>query len=353
MTPADRVRTVLSIASHLEIASDPLGKEARDGLAALGTLSHEGIDLALREHVETIEHADLDALMASVTPSRRVWVVASANVCVAAIRAIALALAASDVVRVKPSRRDPVVARILVRELARAGLDIAEVDRIAPDAGDAVHAYGADATLDSLRASLPSSVHFEGHGTGFGVAIVDANLDESSAAEAIARDVVPFDQMGCLSPRVVILEGDATRARTFSIALSRALDVLGRGVPRGALGDAERASITAYESMVVALGGDLVRGADHVVGFEADPPELLLTPGFRVVHVAACSTIDAATRPLAKVADLVTALGGAAGPLTDAIAHVAPGARRSALGVMQRPPLDGPVDRRRRVRATG
>jgi hypothetical protein len=45
----------------------------------------------------------------------------------------------------------------------------------------------------------------------------------------------------------------------------------------------------------------------------------------------------------------ITAIGAAgAGPLVDAVLALLPGARRSPLGVMQRPPLDGPVDLRLR-----
>lgn len=343
--PRDRVRAVLAIAARIASPNDPLGLEARAALVALGALSAEGVALALARHVETEERTDLDAVIASVTRAPRAWVVASANVCVAAVRAIALALAASPEVRVKPSRRDPVVARILVRELARAGLSVAEVDRIAPSAGDVVHAYGSDETLASIAAGLSPDVRFEGHGTGFGVAAISILDDVDASARALADDVVVFDQAGCLSPRVCVVEGDAARGTAFADALSSALDRRAAEIPRGPLDDGDRRALAAYESTMLSIG-EVRGGAEHVVGVDVEASTLLVGPALRVVTVAPFGSVAAALAVLAPVAGRVTALGGAPSPFVDAVAEALPRARRSALGEMQRPSFDGPVDRR-------
>lgn len=347
-----RVRAVLDIAARVSDRDDPLGREAREGLERLGELSKEGVELALSRHVERADEADLPALLASVAhPSgaaRRCWVVASANVCVAPVRAIALGLAASAEVIVKPSRRDPVLARLLVRELARAGLAVAEVERIAAVDGEVVHAYGADETLRVIAAALAPGVRFMGHGTGFGVAAVGSTDDLVDAAARLADDVIVFDQAGCLSPRMCFVEGDARRAEAFAHTLSEALDRGGAAVPRGPLGSADAAALKGYERTLEALGGALVRGPQHLVGMEEEPAKVWPGPGLRTVHIVQHRNVACAAASVATVAPFITAIGGAEGTLVAALRRSAPRARASELGAMQRPPLDGPVDRRSR-----
>lgn len=345
MIPADRARAVLSIAARLSDRSDPLGVEARAAVRAVGALSPEGVELALGSHIERAEDADLDAVVASVAAAARAWVVLSANVCVAPIRAVALALAAAEDVVVKPSRRDPAIARLLVRELARAGLRVTEATAIAPTRGDTVHAYGADATLASIASTLPEGVAFVGHGTGFGVAAIALDDDVPRACAALADDVVVFDQAGCLSPRVCFVEGDAARGDAIAAALSSALDRRAAEIPRGPLDDADRRALATYESTMLAIG-EIRRGADHVLGVDVEASSLLVGPPLRVVSVVSYASVATAVDALAPVGKLVTALGGRASPFVDALAAVVPSARRSALGWMQRPPFDGPVDRR-------
>src|SRR4051812_49095212 len=93
-------------------------------------LSTEGVALALARHLELeATDAELSNLVTNAGDVSRVVVVLSANVFVGALRAIALARAASDDVVVRPSRRDPAFARALVlaaNELGDAHLRIDE-----------------------------------------------------------------------------------------------------------------------------------------------------------------------------------------------------------------------------------
>jgi hypothetical protein len=86
-------------------------------------------------------------------------------------------------------------------------------------------------------------------------------------------------------------------------------------------------------------------GPAHGVGLDLAPRRLSLAPAARVVHVV---QVDADTTGLlAPWASAITAIGIAnEGALSLRVCHIAPGARRSVLGRMQRPPLDGPVDLR-------
>ncbi len=331
----------VALGARLADRDDPLGKEARRDLVLTSGLSREGVELALTEHLESaISSDDMASLLAAVKTAPRCHVILAANVGTAALRAIALALAASSEVTIRPSRRDPGLAPILAREL---GIAVAGELTAAP--GDALHVYGSDATIAEVRAAAAPGVIVTGHGTGLGVAVISAGVDLREAARALAADVIPFDQRGCLSPRVAVVEGDADRAAAFAAALDAALRDLGEVVPRGGLDEATRAAIALYGAAIDAVG-ERFAGPQHVVGLDPAPRALQLPPPARVVHVVPARAVDAA-RLLGPWARFITTVGSAgAGALLDAALALAPEARPAALGRMQRPALDGPVDRR-------
>ena len=134
----------------------------------------------------------------------RVTVILSANVFVAALRAIAIARAAAPEVVVRPSRRDPTRARARLgrggtrhrhrRELSTSPCSIAARST----------STGAT-TIADLRAK--ATIPVRGHGSGMGIAWIFA-ADLAAAARDLADDVVVFDQRGCLSPRIALVEGD-------------------------------------------------------------------------------------------------------------------------------------------------
>src|SRR5690242_6220298 len=80
-------------------------------------LSAAGVELAFTRHLE-LDPTDeeLRALVERAGDAPAVAVILSANVFIGALRAVALARAASEDVVVRPSRRDPAFARALVAE---------------------------------------------------------------------------------------------------------------------------------------------------------------------------------------------------------------------------------------------
>ena len=297
-------------------------------LVASTGLSEAGVRLALAEHLEVHASDDeLEALHTKVTPASRVHVILSANVFVGALRALLLARAAAPRVTVRPSRRDPVFATALVSRLGDPAITLEEDE---PDEGE-LHVYGRDETIIAIRAR--TSLVVRGHGAGMGIAYVPRGAAVDAAAELVASDVVPFDQRGCLSPRVVFVDGDP---EAFADALAEAFTARERLVPRGALTSSERAELERWADAVV-FAGTLRRGpawAVAVAGLSALPP-----PGRHVVVAAGDGG-----RSLEPLARYVVAVGA---PSLDDAKRIAPAhARTSLLGAMQRPPLDGPVDLR-------
>ncbi len=321
-------------------------------LARATGLSPEGVELGFASLERDASAGELAALVAAAGDAAHVHVVLSANVFIAPLRAIALARAAAARVTVRPSPRDPVLAAALVAAAGDPAVTLtAERDLQATEA-DRVDAYGRAETLARVRATVRPGVRVREHGPGLGVAFVGAGADLEAAAEALAADVVPFDQRGCLSPRVALVEGGPAEGEAFARALHERLLAWQSRVPRGELAEAEHAALARWRDALAFAGAAWFGGGlDGEVAFAATErtalSPLALPPTGRNVVVTAVASAAAARGALASIAPFVVAVGrggpGEAGRVADL---GLPHARVSALGSMQRPPLDGPVDRR-------
>ena len=331
---ADRARDVRRLVEAARAVVRDRARWAAE-IAASSGLSPEGVERAFLRHVEVDASDDaIAALVARAGDAPEVHVVLSANVFVAPLRAMAIARAASGRVRVRPSRRDPTFARALVDGARDPAIAIADFDVANVDRGE-IHVYGRDETIADVRRR--ARVKVRGHGAGMGVALVSRDARVDDAARALAEDVVAFDQRGCLSPRVAIVLGDA---RAFADALSAALADEERTVPRGVLSEDEAAEAARWCGSV-AFAGELARGRAHAVAIA--PASAIPPPGRHVLVVPAADEAAAAAI-VAPLARHVVAVGSDDAALAARVAP--PHARRSALGDMQRPPLDGPVDLR-------
>lgn len=334
-----RVRSLLAAART--VANDP---SIVDPLIRSTGLSREGVTRALRLYLETdATDAELVALVTTARPASRVHVVLSANVFTAALRALAVAWASSEHVTVRPSQRDPVFARALVYALGDARMALAEMSDPSVVSEGEIHVYGRDETVAAVAKAARTGVLVRGHGAGMGVAFVDSEASDEAAARGLAEDVVVFDQRGCLSPRLVLVEGDAARADRVAEALAANLTTLGREVPRGRLDDGERMEAARYVE-VMAFAGRVLEGEGFAIGVGEMGRPLLLPPTGRHVHVVAVGERQAARQRLAGMARFVVAVGCEDATAVHALLEAR--VRVSRLGWMQRPRLDGPVDLR-------
>jgi hypothetical protein len=344
MTSAEaRVRALCRAAARLADESDVLGRRARDVLPRTTGLSRENVVLALEEILEAFpSDAEIATLSSTVTPARRVHVVLAANVFVAAHRAIALALAQADDVRVRPSRREPEMTELL-REASGGAFRV--VSELEPEAGDHVWAYGGDDAIDEIRKALPAGCVFHPHGPGYGVAVVEsaANGRLAAAARAIASDVVPFDQRGCLSPRVVTFVGDERGARAFAREVAAALEELEARIPLGTLDSAEAADVARFRD-TARYAGELLPAGSGWVSLPDATSTRLVPPVGRNLVVLTLRELESWPYAGSKAIAAVGFSGSA--DMEARIALLLPRARRSALGRMQRPAFDGPVDLR-------
>ncbi len=348
-----RVWSIIEAARLIADQTDPLGIEARRRLPQTSGLSPQGVQLALSRHLEIRpDPKHVRRLIEGAEAAPRCWVLLTANVCTAALRALVWATATAPRVFVRASSRDPVLAELLVRQLQHSdpfavkGASISLSADLRPQSGDMIHLYGSDETVAEIRANLPPGVIVRAHGTGFGFAVVDAPVALGPAAAALAEDIVPFDQRGCLSPRFALVEGDSSRAEAFANELDRALDARGQTISRGTLAATERGELTRYQRTMEAVGRYFA-GRHHGIGVDPAPTGLYLPPALRCLHVIPTKDADIA-RLLHPWLRYVTAIGSARsdGQLSGKLHTLAPRARFSELGGMQLPPLDGPVDQR-------
>jgi hypothetical protein len=329
-----------------------LGLEARERLARCARLSPQGIELALSEHLECQpEAALLDRFLSRATKAATCHVILSANVCIAAHRAIAFAVACAPRVYVRASRRDPVVAELLIRQLRAdpaflAHGHIQAVEKINPADGHALHVYGSDETIADIAANLSPGVALAAHGTGLGVAVLASHSKHRDQAALLARDLVVFDGQGCLSPRLAMLCGSsAAQLDAFAGCLHAALGRLGEEVPRGPLDDSDQAALRNEQSIFEALGGWL-DGRHHAIGVHHDSKPLRLLPALRSISLARCEPDELAARLAAWTRYTTCVAGDLDHPFVQPWLQQVPHARRCKLGQMQKPPFDGPIDLR-------
>ncbi len=306
-------------------------------------LSTEGVELGFGYLERSASDAELTALVAGVSEAAHVHVILSANVFVAPLRALALAIATAPKVTVRPSARDPWLTRALVGELEGRCVEIIDERSVASLDADTFHVYGRDFTIAAVRAEARSGTTIRGHGAGLGVALLTRAAQADAAAASIAIDVAAFDQRGCLSPRLVVVEGTFAQATRLAESLHRELGAMARRVPRGRLDAEERAEARRWTD-TISFAGRTWAGPGHVVGLgpEGEPPPL--PPAGRHVQIAQVSSLEHARTLLEPVARFVVAVGS--DDLDRARSVVPTHARLSPLGSMQRPPLDGPVDTR-------
>ncbi len=312
-------------------------------LAESTGLSPEGVGVGFSCLERRASDTELRALVAAAGDAEAIHVVLSSNVFVAPLRALVMARAASQRVTVRPSPRDPTLTHALVEAAADASITIIGERDVALSPVPEIHVYGRDETVAAVRARARVGVVVRGHGPGMGIAIVTRGADVAEAAGAIARDVVSFDQRGCLSPRIVLVEGHAARGEHVARSLDAELTRWATRVPRGPLLDEERADARRWADSL-AFAGTLWWSPDHAVALTAHGVPLALAPAGRHVHVASIDSLSEAASCLAPFARFIVAVGTND---TARAQEIAPRhARLSPLGRMQRPALDGWVDRR-------
>jgi hypothetical protein len=223
------------------------------------------------------------------------------------------------------------------------------VQELRPSPGDHCWAYGHDESLRQFRVSLTRNVVLHIHGSGYGVVVVsDTELGDEQSTQQIARaiveDVVPFEQRGCLSPRVVLVQGNPEVARPLWKAVAEEMVKREVQIPVGDISREERAEIARYRD-TLCMVGEVLNAGKGLVSLETQRSPWILPPIGRILHIR--STKDSIEDALPHAAKLTTiGISSTETSKASRLQTVFPNARIAKLGQMQRPRLDGPVDLR-------
>jgi len=249
------------------------------------------------------------------------------------------------------------IAQSIAAEDARLGTALAvlswrggdeELDRVAIGGADLTLAYGRDDTLAAFAARKPR--HFVGFGPRVSVGIVTREATDARSAVVAARQTALYDQQGCLSPQILVIEEtDSATTDRFTDALFSELARLDVRWPRVPLALAESAAVwlTLEEQRWRAQEGQAIR----VLAGESDrfgvicnrTGQPIASPLFRHLVVTPVRRLAEAGPVLAPWSTLVEAVGYA-GPRhrldeIAGLAHQCGAHRVCALDHMQAPPF--------------
>jgi Acyl-CoA reductase (LuxC) len=312
-------------------------------------------------------YAALILMSGKIDRPKTIGFIAAGNVAGAGIHEIAIALIAGAHVIVKTASAEPIFFAQFVRTLAEidpdaaARLEVVHWSRARTDLTaaliskcDRVVAYGDDSTIESLH--RPNVIGFGSRVSAAVIAssaIVPSRID--GLAEALARDVVLFEQLGCLSlHQVFVISSDDRPARDLAERMSAALESFGKSMPpaRIPLGDSAQVRAVRERARWRAIAGEPLelfegRALECTLVFEplgALSDSFKVSPGFRTVHVTA-------VRNLAEFRDCIESAAGRIEAMAVAGDEAEAAEIRAMLatlgipyvcapGEMQSPPLD-------------
>jgi hypothetical protein len=245
----------------------------------------------------------------------------------------------------KPGRGDVLLPTLFARALA--AVDPALADAVAvvywpggstahEDAAlglaDVLAVYGSDETVRALRARAPATTRMVEYRHRVSVGIVGREALTPERLDDAARDVAlavgMYDQRGCVSPQLMLVEeGGATAPADFAQALAGALAELEARLPTGRLDTAGAAALQQARStaeLLAAPSQGVVRhggAAAWTVVWEGEPRAATLTAG-RFVRVRPLADLAGAADTLAPLgAHLQTVAVAGAGERLESLAR--------------------------------
>lgn len=253
------------------------------------------------------------------------------------VPAIARSLLTGSVAIVRDSERQPAITAAFRETLGRYEPALAAMvlpvawshragDRALEsaviEAAVRVELYGSDRTVADLAARYraDSSGVFELHGARVSAGLVAAGADVAKAARGFAVDVAMYEGRGCLTPHVILVEGDVARASALTDALGRELAACEARWPR-ARGSIEeerdrRRFIDDAEMSALAARSDRPDAEHCLIGpsgawcvHQSSDPTIMLGPGLRCIRVAAVADRAAAIAALGAAKPLLAGVG--------------------------------------------
>jgi hypothetical protein len=271
----------------------------------------------------------------------------------AAFHAMMIPLLAGSAVYAKAPSHDPTSPRLFAESLRAADPDLGAAlvvgnDEELLETADAVVAHGSDETVAAIRARVPPSRVFVGHGHKLSVAAVGPDVPVEEAAAAVGLDIALYDGRGCLSPAYLLVSDDPRgRADAFAVALSKVLQSLASELPRGPLSADEEAMVREMRARAAVRNGVRLEMPPGSTCWTVIREPLGSTPRpgwLRSVPVIPLSDATELTHRCAALAPHLSCLGHAGwgaqrAEVTRAVREGG-GSRTCPLGRMQYPPIN-------------
>lgn len=272
-------------------------------------------------------------------------------------------LAGVGTVRVKLSRDETVWTRLFVESLREADAELAARMEIYDFPGedertyallqdtDAVIAYGSDMAIEALKAKTPSNTLFIGYGHAVSIGLVGLNhLHTLNYADDCARDVLMFNQQGCLSPHILYsafgksIHTSSLGSHTLPHKLRLATEDL--AVP--SVANANTAATVREARDVALFAGQTVRGDEALRWTVLTSQEPIPHPepvGHCVVYISPVESPEQLRELLQPVWGILSCVGIAGKlrywePEWETVLREAGASRICLVGEMQMPPLD-------------
>jgi hypothetical protein len=338
---------------------DAIAAIARSAGYSVGMLE-ESIDALLRPFTTDSLKSMAPRISATsrVNRPKKIGFIAAGNVAGAGIHEIAIALLAGAAVVVKTASAEPIFFTEFARTLteidpaAGARFEVLHWSRARTDltavllaSCDQVVAYGDDATIESLR----NRSNVVGFGSRVSAAVAVTRVSDEVAG-LLARDVVLFEQLGCLSLHQVFVVGPDDGS-ILARQMAAALEQIAKIMPRAAipLRDAVEIRNLRERARWRAIAGEPVellegRDLDWTVVFEPSPSPFQLSPGFRTVYVTGVRDCHELRDSIAGLSGRIEAMAIAGDESEAAEIRKEIEAMRipyiCAPGEMQSPPLD-------------
>ena len=362
---ARAAETLASTFDRWRERSLPARKKALAKIAAASRWSTQLLDESIDALLAPFSRDALMTFASTVTPRARLGgFIMPANAPGAGIHELVAAIVSGSAALVKTSEREPVLFDAFARTLREIDAEIApriEVITFGREREDLTHTMmrGCDFIValgdDSSIVRLGGSAHLFGFGSRASGALISlaAPANVARLATALARDVVLFEQNGCLSPHhIFVADADDMGACEFAAAFADALNTTAMILPPATLSFQTASAIrrTRERARWRSIGGhdvDLLEGADmsSTVVLDADA-RFTLSPGHRTVTISTIRDFDDFAARLAPLAGRLEAFAlSASGPSRARFLDVLAGAGVTYVcdpGKMQSPPLNWP-----------
>ena len=257
---------------------------------------------------------------------------------------------------VKMSRDETLWPRLFVESLAEIDAEVAdrivlhvwpgEDERTAAlrRAADAIIAYGSDTTIANLRALTPETTPFFGFGHSISIGICTG--DGIPQIGRFARDVLLFEQSGCLSAQAIFVEASPDEMRNAAENLACALTQEAAALDLPPVTDAAVARIVRTARDMALFRGVRVIGDENLrwtilVSAKSEPMDFPI--GHCVVQlIPAALGFDRLLDQTGAMRNALSCIGvaGTPNPTLYQIAQAAGVSRICPAGEMQCPPLD-------------